>query len=229
MATKKKSKFEKLITKTEQFLDGKFSYNKYIEYIDKNIEIKPYIPLYGKYGIIKEIQLRHRLMDVGSPDSLEEAAIAIQLEQDKFFWALLKWTDLKIEKKEDTTSRYDMLVQSGFADYVLSKCGRDYERFERMLKETLGLDDMIAIKGILSSLDDEKMSENVKTITKLMSDREFIQSMGKVISFNEPYGDDIRKLAEEAIKVKFEENKETKESVILFDKLKEDGELQEKE
>lgn len=157
--------------------------NGFNSWFEENIKIKNYMPLEDKLKIIDMATERISIMDATMSGS---ALYSIEYDCVMFFYVLLAYTNVEVDSALCTYKNYDILHEWFFYDYILDEVGRDYSDTVKMVETACGITNILSIKNILGSLDQEKISEHVTALNNIMSDKETMKAIETIISFDDP-------------------------------------------
>lgn len=95
------------------------------------LNIKSYLPLMEKAGIVNKILFLKTM-----PDYNSEIMNIVELEKIKFWEILLAYTDIDMDESENlkTVENYDILYFA-IGDYIYARCYNDYNRIIKMIDD----------------------------------------------------------------------------------------------
>ena len=116
----------------------------------RNLVIRAYLPMQEKV-----VALVRMVMDSDKDIDVPEAFFTAGLEIACCFDGLLSYVNIEPEVNPDIKSyeNYDLIYQSGLADYILEYCGKDYERLVRMMERTLSYENLTDLVQSMREMD----------------------------------------------------------------------------
>lgn len=111
------------------------------------------------------------------------------VEMACLFDGLISYTnleqDLSIEEKN--YENYDLLYQSGFADYVLGFCQKDYDRLVCMMERTVSFENLMELTSSIKEMDVgalENLTNELRNCKKDL-DPEILRDMADILRYND--------------------------------------------
>lgn len=152
----------------------------------QNIVVRAYIPMQEKV-----IALVRMTIDSEKDEDIPASMFTAGLEIACLFDGLLSYTNIdpEVNIKVKTYENYDILYQSGFADYVLGFCERDYDRLVRMMERTFSFENLLQLIDGMKQLDTGALAELkvvIQNATK-EADPEMIKNLTEFVKLNDPY------------------------------------------
>lgn len=176
----------------------------------QNLVIRAYLPMQEKV-----VALVRMVMDSDKDIDVPEAFFTAGLEIACCFDGLLSYVNIEPEVNPDIKSyeNYDLIYQSGLADYILEYCGKDYERLVRMMERTLSYENLTDLVQSMREMDTGSLRELVNTLRNMKDeiDPEVIKNIADIARMNDPALNDLKDTIDnEAVDKAFEEKTDEK-------------------
>lgn len=176
----------------------------------RNLVIRAYLPMQEKV-----VALVRMVMDSDKDIDVPEAFFTAGLEIACCFDGLLSYVNIEPEVNPDIKSyeNYDLIYQSGLADYILEYCGKDYERLVRMMERTLSYENLTDLVQSMREMDTGSLRELVNTLRNMKDeiDPEVIKNIADIARMNDPALNDLKDTIDnEAVDKAFEEKTDEK-------------------
>lgn len=176
----------------------------------QNLVIRAYLPMQEKV-----VALVRMVMDSDKDIDVPEAFFTAGLEIACCFDGLLSYVNIGPEVNPDIKSyeNYDLIYQSGLADYILEYCGKDYERLVRMMERTLSYENLTDLVQSMREMDTGSLRELVNTLRNMKDeiDPEVIKNIADIARMNDPALNDLKDTIDnEAVDKAFEEKTDEK-------------------
>ena len=182
---------------------------KYNEML-KNMTIRAYLPIQEKV-----VALIRMMIDSDKDIDVPEAFFTTNLEIACCFDGLLSYTNINqsINIECKNYENYDLIYQSGLADYILEFCGKDYDRLVRMMERTLSYQNLMELVQSIREVDIGGLSEVTEKIRKIKDevDPEVIKNIADIARMNDPAFNNLKDTIDnEAVDKAFEKKTEEK-------------------
>lgn len=209
--------FTDLHDKLVQFDTGLIKQREFDGWLEDNITVKKYFSIVTKYALIE--MLKDNLDSLQLNDSEDIYYIYMTFDIQSMFTFLSRYISIDIPFDKRTTVNYDLMMRTGFVDYVMQTCGKDYNELVSKAREVIGLENMNVIKavaqifsGLMDTSDLEKIQETVNNL-----DKENLKFIQNIQEFNDPTTKKVvnelkKSAAEEAISKQKDKNTEQKKS-----------------
>lgn len=176
----------------------------------QNLVIRAYLPMQEKV-----VALVRMVMDSDKDIDVPEAFFTAGLEIACCFDGLLSYVNIEPEVNPDIKSyeNYDLIYQSGLADYILEYCGKDYERLVRMMERTLSYENLTDLVQSMREMDTGSLRELVNILRNMKDeiDPEVIKNIADIARMNDPALNDLKDTIDnEAVDKTFEEKTDEK-------------------
>ena len=176
----------------------------------QNLVIRAYLPMQEKV-----VALVRMVMDSDKDIDVPEAFFTAGLEIACCFDGLLSYVNIEPEVNPDIKSyeNYDLIYQSGLADYILEYCGKDYERLVRMMERTLSYENLTDLVQSMREMDTGSLRELVNNLRNMKDeiDPEVIKNIADIARMNDPALNDLKDTIDnEAVDKAFEEKTDEK-------------------
>lgn len=176
----------------------------------QNLVIRAYLPMQEKV-----VALVRMVMDSDKDIDVPEAFFTAGLEIACCFDGLLSYVNIEPEVNPDIKSyeNYDLIYQSGLADYILEYCGKDYERLVRMMERTLSYENLTDLVQSMREMDTGSLRELVNTLRNMKDeiDPEVIKNIADIARMNDPALNNLKDAIDnESVDEAFEEKTDEK-------------------
>lgn len=163
----------------------------------KKLNIKPYLPLERKSQILISI-----IMNLVYTDGFVSEMAAVDLEFRKLFRCLLAYTDMDINSVDVYPidfSTYDIFIESGLYDHILSICGKDYKRLEALLTQALSFESIMQVSMNMAQMNPEQMANDIKEAKKFMDgfSSQDLEHLANIATLTDPLVHDIANMVRE--------------------------------
>ena len=176
----------------------------------QSLVIRAYLPMQEKV-----VALVRMVMDSDKDIDVPEAFFTAGLEIACCFDGLLSYVNIEPEVNIDIKNyeNYDLIYQSGLADYILEYCGKDYDRLVRMMERTLSYQNLTDLVQSMREMDTGSLRELVTSLHNMKDeiDPEVIKNLADIMGANDPALNDLKdKIDKEAVDDAFDNKKEEK-------------------
>lgn len=176
----------------------------------KGLIIRAYLPMQEKV-----IALVRMIMDSDKDIDVPETFFTAGLEIACCFDGLLSYVNIDPEVNLEIKNyeNYDLIYQSGLADYILEYCGKDYERLVRMMERTLSYQNLTELIQSIREINVGGLSEAAEKIREIKDeiDPEVIKNIADIARMNDPALNDLKDTIDnEAVDKAFEKKTEEK-------------------
>lgn len=181
-----------------EFTYGEMTHEELVEW-GKKIEIKQYLPLMDKMSILLDLTIGQSFDDT----EVNELLI-VQMENKKFWFALLKYTNIEIGENLALCSfeNYDLCFPI-IGDWILGFCITDYNRLIQMLNDTINVNNIKNLSKLLENVDMDKIKEYSdkvnETIDYLDKNQELVKDLSDIAKFNNPNVNKLMKALEKEV------------------------------
>lgn len=176
----------------------------------KGLIIRAYLPMQEKV-----VALVRMIMDSDKDIDVPETFFTAGLEIACCFDGLLSYVNIDPEVNLEIKNyeNYDLIYQSGLADYILEYCGKDYERLIRMMERTLSYQNLTELIQSIREINVGGLSEAAEKIREIKDeiDPEVIKNIADIARMNDPALNDLKDTIDnEAVDKAFEKKTEEK-------------------
>ena len=151
----------------------------------QGLVIRAYLPMQEKV-----IALVRMIMDSDKDIDVPETFFTAGLEIACCFDGLLSYVNIDPEVNLEIKNyeNYDLIYQSGLADYILEYCGKDYERLVRMMERTLSYQNLTELIQSIREINVGGLSEAAEKIREIKDeiDPEVIKNIADIARMNDP-------------------------------------------
>ena len=176
----------------------------------KGLIIRAYLPMQEKV-----IALVRMIMDSDKDIDVPETFFTAGLEIACCFDGLLSYVNIDPEVNLEIKNyeNYDLIYQSGLADYILEYCGKDYERLVCMMERTLSYQNLTELIQSIREINVGGLSEAAEKIREIKDeiDPEVIKNIADIARMNDPALNNLKDtINNEAVDKVFEKKTEEK-------------------
>lgn len=176
----------------------------------QKLVVRAYLPMQEKV-----IALVRMIMDSDKDIDVPETFFTAGLEIACCFDGLLSYVNIDPEVNLEIKNyeNYDLIYQSGLADYILEYCGKDYERLVRMMERTLSYQNLTELIQSIREINVGGLSEATEKIRNLKDeiDPEVIKNIADIARMNDPALNNLKDTIDnEAVDKVFEKKTEEK-------------------
>lgn len=171
----------------------------------QNLVIKSYMPMQEKVIAIVRIVLDSD-KDYEMPATFFMAGVEIA----SLFDGLMSYTNLEQNLTIDDKNyeNYDLLYQSGFADYILQFCQKDYDRLVHMIERTMSFENLNELTNSMREMNVgalEGLTNELRNCKKDL-DPEVLRDMADILRYNDPNLGRLKEVLETEASNKAENN-----------------------
>ena len=183
-------KFTDLHDKMGQCSNHLISKEDFYRWLDENIKVKEYLPLSVKYATISIFseKVNSELKEYLEKNN-DIGYIYMTYDINILFELLFKYVGMTIISKHRTVENYDLIMNSGFYDYVTSKCERDYKDTISKCDRATGIDSIQILKQISDIFISPPSVEDIEKIKNIINneiDPEKLRILEAVEGYNNP-------------------------------------------
>ena len=112
------------------------------------------------------------------------------------FVFLFAYTDIVVLSKNRTIENYDLIMKSGFFDYMMQYCKNDYESVIEKCNKVTGIEDVNIIKSFTMAIGSYPSVEEMERIRDIVNneiDKDKLEIIKAVEEYNNPV---MEKIAE---------------------------------
>ncbi len=157
----------------------------------QGLVIRAYLPMQEKV-----VALVRMIIDSDKDIDVPETFFTAGLEIACCFDGLLSYVNIDPEVNIDIKNyeNYDLIYQSGLADYILEYCGKDYDRLVRMMERTLSYQNLSELVQSMREMDTGSLRELTNTIRGMKDeiDPEVIKNLADIMRLNDPALNDLK-------------------------------------
>lgn len=188
--------FNDLHDKLLQRVDNLISRNELYDWLDNNLEVKNYLPLTTKYAEIRIFSDKFKDDVDSNIDDKDVDFIYFVYDLNQLFVFLFAYTDIIVLSKNRTIENYDLIMKSGFFDYMMQYCKNDYESVIEKCNKVTGIEDVNIIKSFTMAIGSYPSVEEMERIRDIVNneiDKDKLEIIKAVEEYNNPV---MEKIAE---------------------------------
>ena len=179
----------------EEFITAPENEEKVAAYNDmcQQLIVRTYLPMQEKV-----IALVRIVIDSDKDYDVPASFFTAGVEMACLFDGLISYTnlvqDLGIDEKN--YENYDLLYQSGFADYVLQFCEKDYERLVRMMERTMSFENLTELTNSLREMNVGALDNLTNELKNMKNeiDPAVLKDMADIMRYNDPKLQNIKEM-----------------------------------
>lgn len=170
--------------------NGLISKEKLYLWLDENVQIKTYIPLVNKYAIIKLFSENIK-SGMGEEGEYNTDAILLYYDINQLFSLLFAYTDIVVTTKDRTLDNYDLIMTSGFYDYIYNYCGcgRDYDELVKKCDNTTGINSICIMEQIVQAIGKQPTVSEMRQVANIINndiDKDKLELIKTIQEYNNP-------------------------------------------
>ena len=180
--------FTDLHDKLAQIVNGLISKEDLYQWLDENIEVKSYIPITQKYAMINIFSDRFNTNVYNDSGELDEL-FNLMYDIESLFSFLFGYTDIFVRPKDRTADNYDLIIRSGFYDYMMQFCKSDYLDLISKCDRVCSIDNIVLLNGFVKSLTQPSVEdmERIRDIINNEIDKDKLDVLKAVEEYNNPF------------------------------------------
>ena len=180
--------FNDLHDKMIQKINGLVSKEDFYQWLDENIEVETYIPITKKYALINVFSNRFNT-EIYSDDGEISEIFNLIYDLESMFVFLFGYTDVFVRPKDRTVDNYDLIIKSGFFDYIMGFCKNDYLDLQKKCDRVCSIDNLILLNGLVKSLSQPSVEdmEKIKDIINNEIDKDKLDVLKAIEEYNNPF------------------------------------------
>ena len=130
-------------------------------------------------------------IDADKDYSIPSVFVAVGFDIAILFDCLLAYTNIDVDSIDESDKiyeNYDLIHQSGLADYIINFCEKDYNRLVRMVDRALSIEHVSSLLNSLENIDGEAIDNLTRSIVDLKTngDKEMIHDMATISKASDP-------------------------------------------
>lgn len=170
--------------------NGLISKEKLYLWLDENVQIKTYIPLVNKYAIIKLFSENIK-SGMGEEGEYNTDAILLYYDINQLFSLLFAYTDVIVTTKDRSLDNYDLIMTSGFYDYIYNYCGcgRDYDELVKKCDNTTGINSICIMEQIVQAIGKQPTVFEMRQMANIINndvDKDKLELIKTIQEYNNP-------------------------------------------
>mgnify|MGYP006956013679 CR=1 FL=1 len=170
--------------------NGLISKEKLYLWLDENVQIKTYIPLVNKYAIIKLFSENIK-SGMGEEGEYNTDAILLYYDINQLFSLLFAYTDVVVTTKDRNLDNYDLIMTSGFYDYIYNYCGcgRDYDELVKKCDNTTGINSICIMEQIVQAIGKQPTVSEMRQMANIINndiDKDKLELIKTIQEYNNP-------------------------------------------
>lgn len=181
--------FNDLHDKLAQKVNGLITKDDLYEWLNENIKISSYLPLIKKYALIRVFSDKFKDSMQDNIENEDDDFIYLMYDINQLFTLLFAYTDMILLSKYKTLDNYDLIMKSGFFDYMMQFCETDYRELISKCDRLTGIDNLYIMKQFIQSIGNQPSVEDVEKIRDIINnevDKEKLEIIKAVQEYNNP-------------------------------------------
>lgn len=188
--------FDELLKNIEDTNNGNMDKSIFMNWCQKNIVVKRYIPVKEKYEIISIIKDKFVEEYINKDETFVKINfdnIYLQYEIITRLRILFYYTNITLPTTYINSTIYDIITNSYFYDYIMTFCKLDYERFINSCDNVININ-MLNIMYSINSVIESNIEDFSKAIDSLNNlDNEKLIALADINKLNNPFINDKMK------------------------------------
>lgn len=179
--------FLNVYLKCKEVIEGKITNDEFNKFLYEEIEIEQYLPIQIKKSLIDIFFVRNNM------EIQDFSDMSFAFEVYSILGLLLMYTNIDVSAEEMIAENYDIVIQSGLAEYVVDECREDYNRLYNMGINAIIFKNSFVIDS-LSHLTPDNLTnaiDNTRNLIDGMSEDK-LRIMKDVLEFNDPHITEIK-------------------------------------
>lgn len=207
--------FNDLIDKLTQRKLNLITAQDLVQWLSDNVKVTPYISLSKKYSIASMIKNSYKqLISNEDMDDFSLEYINLQYDVISAFYILFAYIDMVVPIDKMTIENYDLIMSSGFSNYIMCYAGDDYNDFVAKCEKLTGIRDLEILHEFMTQIAERFDISNIQEIRKELNklDMRKLGLIESVARFNDPLtaevADTLKVAAREKAKEEMKDNTE---------------------
>ena len=171
----------------------------FYDWLDENVITNGYIPIVDKYATIFMIQNRIKSeIEDSIEDSGDIESFYISYDINSTMRILLSYTDIQYSRNDITSKNYDLLFKTGFYNYMMRRCTRDYHNFKEKCDTVVGINSIRIWydlnKNLMNLPTAQEFDKSVSKVKRMLSNEKFegqLNNLLKIEAMNNPRMKDL--------------------------------------
>lgn len=183
--------FTDLHDKMYQVVSGLLPRDEFFKWLNANIEVKQYLPIVNKYGVIRRFSEKFQEdMDeyMNREDKPGLDFLYLMYDINLMFNVMFQYIEMIVYSDQRTLNNYDLVMQSGLYDYIMHKCSRDYAEIKQKCDRLSGIDDLNIVATFTEILGNQLKVEDIREMKEMVDgiDTEKLEILKVVQMLNNP-------------------------------------------
>lgn len=204
--------FNDLIDKLTQRKLNLITAQDLVQWLSDNVKVIPYISLSKKYSIASMIKNSYRqLVSNEDMDDFSLEYINLQYDVISAFYILFAYIDMVVPIDKMTIENYDLIMSSGFSNYIMCYAGDDYKDFVAKCEKLTGIRDLEILHEFMTQIAERFDISNIQEIRKELNklDMRKLGLIESVARFNDPLTAEVADTLKVAAREKAKEEMKT--------------------
>lgn len=159
-----------ILTQCELKNKGELTEQELFAWFDETYELKNYVGINIKYVTSDMIKLLtfNNIIKYTPDGMVIEDYINYAISKDMYI--LCDYIGVYSSHRNHTTEKYNNFVQSGLYNYIISKIGNDYNKYDKIVDEFCGITLLPIIRSIRDNISMFTTEENIGSMKNKFSD-----------------------------------------------------------
>lgn len=204
--------FNDLIDKLTQRKLNLITAQDLVQWLSDNVKVTPYISLSKKYSVASMIKNSYRqLVSNEDMDDFSLEYINLQYDVISAFYILFAYIDMAVPIDKITIENYDLIMSSGFSNYIMCYAGDDYKDFVAKCEKLTGIRDLEILHEFMTQIAERFDISNIQEIRKELNklDMRKLGLIESVARFNDPLTAEVADTLKVAAREKAKEEMKT--------------------
>lgn len=186
--------FNNLIDKLNQRKLNLITSQELVQWLSDNIKVLTYIPITTKYYIASMIKNQYKnIVNIDDIDDFNIEYYNLQYDIISTFYIIMSYVNIIVPIDKMTPENYDMLMSTGFYNYVMCYASDDYKDFVYKCEKLTGIRNLEIINQFITEIGDKFNISNIQEIRKEINkiDMRKLGLLESVTKFNDKTKADI--------------------------------------
>lgn len=186
--------FNNLIDKLNQRKLNLITNQDLVQWFSDNIKVLTYIPITNKYYIASMIKNQYKsVVNFDDFDDFNIEYYNLQYDIISTFYILMSYVNIIVPNDKMTPENYDLLMSTGFYNYVMCYASDDYKDFVSKCEKLTGIRNVEIINQFITEIGSRFNISNIQEIRKEINkiDMRKLGLLESVAKFNDKSKADI--------------------------------------
>lgn len=170
------------------------------QWFEDNVQVTTYLSIIQKYALIEAVKLKFDAtvianVDTGETDDYGATYYAMNYDVQSTLIVLGYYTKAFAQDKDLTMKEYDLVMSTGYYDYVYDKAGKDMQDTFKKCERVVGVDNYFLVRDFIKQFTTGYSPEKAKAVRQELNkiDLRKLQLMKDVAHYNSPVATEVAK------------------------------------